>query len=224
MAWECSGTTNAELISNMLRNELIHSDLVATAMKKVDRAQYVRDTEKTYAYQDSPQPIGHDATISAPHMHAHAVENLLEYLKPGNKVLDVGSGSGYLCSVLHHLVGSSGKVVGIDHIPELVDWSVENLQRDGLGSALESKAIHMVAGDGRQGFAEDGPYNAIHVGAAAPAMPPALVDQLASPGRMFIPVGTHWQEIVQVDKDQNGKVTEKKLFGVRYVPLTDRKK
>lgn len=97
--------------------------------------------------------------------HAHASENLLPFLKPGNKVLDVGSGSGYTCAVFHQLVKEKGKVVGIDHIPELVDWSVGNLKRDGLGEAVEEKAIEMVAGDGRQGacdvakrsYADSGP-------------------------------------------------------------------
>jgi protein-L-isoaspartate(D-aspartate) O-methyltransferase len=84
--------------------------------------------------------------------HAYASEHLLPYLHPGAKVLDVGSGSGYLSAVLHHLVGPTGKVVGIDHIPELVDWSVENLKKDGLSEALEKKQIEMITGDGRQGM------------------------------------------------------------------------
>ncbi|THH00859.1 hypothetical protein EW026_g1725 [Hermanssonia centrifuga] len=154
--------------------------------------------------------------------HAHAVQNLLPFLKPGNRVLDVGSGSGYLVAVLHHLVSESpdtpGKVVGIEHIPELVKFSVENLKKDGLGDALKDGIIEMLAGDGRKA-----PYDAIHVGAAAPTLPQALVDQLATPGRMFIPVGTASQSIIQVDKDEEGRVTKKELFGVMYVPLTDRK-
>ncbi|TIA92866.1 hypothetical protein E3P99_00421 [Wallemia hederae] len=192
-------------------------------MKKVDRANYVRI--KSAAYEDSPQSIGHSATISAPHMHAHATENLLEYLKPGNKVLDVGSGSGYSCAVFHNLVTETGKVVGIEHIDQLVESSKENLRRDGLGGALESGAIKMIAGDGRQGSAQEGPYNAIHVGAAAPEMPTALISQLAKPGRLFVPVektGESGQSIWQVDKDESGDVHSKELFQVRYVPLTDK--
>jgi SAM-dependent methyltransferase len=89
-------------------------------------------------------------------MHAHASEYLLTYLQPGSKVLDVGSGSGYLTAIFHHLVSPgngqpAGKVVGIDHISELVDWSVENLKKDGLGPALENCQIEMVVGDGRKG-------------------------------------------------------------------------
>lgn len=83
---------------------------------------------------------------------------MLPYLRPGAKVLDVGSGSGYLAAVLYHLVGEGGKVVGIDHIPELVDWSVENLKKDGLEKALDSKEIEMIAGDGRQGYPPGGAF------------------------------------------------------------------
>lgn len=98
------------------------------------------------------------ATISAPHMHAHAAEYLLPYLKPGCKVLDVGSGSGYLVAIFHHLVSpendtmAGGKVVGIDHVPQLVEWSISNLKRDGLSQALEDSKVEVVCGDGRLGM------------------------------------------------------------------------
>lgn len=206
----------------MAKNGIFHSERVAKAMTNVDRANYV--VNKDMAYEDSPQGIGHGATISAPHMHAYAAEHLLPFLHPGAKVLDVGSGSGYLAAVFHQLVGPTGKVVGIDHIPELVDWSILNLKKGGLGDALENKEVEIVAGDGRKGYSSDGPYDAIHVGAAAPSLPSDLVDQLASPGRMFIPVGTFTQYIQQVDKDEHGKVTSKRVMGVSYVPLTDRSK
>ncbi|KAI0754382.1 Pcmt1-prov protein [Daedaleopsis nitida] len=231
MAWRCTGATNAELINNMAKAEIITSDRVRAAMVKVDRACFVR--RPSSAYEDSPQPIGYGATISAPHMHAHAAENLLPFLHPGARVLDVGSGSGYLSAVLYELVRSdsqgpgaesTGKVVGIEHVSELVDWSIHNLRKDGLGNAIDEGKIKVVAGDGRKGLPEDGPFDAIHVGAAAPTMPAALVEQLASPGRMFIPVGTHVQQIFQVDKDANGDVTETPLLDVMYVPLTDRDK
>ncbi|KAG6830776.1 hypothetical protein H0H93_013956, partial [Arthromyces matolae] len=87
------------------------------AMSKVDRANYVRNP--SMAYEDSPQPIGYAATISAPHMHAYAASHMLPYLKPGARVLDIGSGSGYLTAVLYHLVGPTGTVVGIEHVDEL---------------------------------------------------------------------------------------------------------
>ncbi|KAF9269574.1 protein-L-isoaspartate O-methyltransferase [Marasmius fiardii PR-910] len=220
MAWRCTGKTNSELISNLAMNGIFNSQSVASAMNKVDRANYV--LHKSQAYEDSPQVIGFGATISAPHMHAYASEHLLPYLRPGAKVLDVGSGSGYLVAVLHQLVSPGGKVVGIEHVDELVEWSKENLKKDGLGAELESKSIQIITGDGRKGYANEGPYDAIHVGAAAPTIPPALVDQLASPGRLFIPVGTSLQNILHVDKDAEGNISEKEIMSVRYVPLTDR--
>lgn len=155
-------------------------------------------------------------------MHAHACENVLPLLRPGARVLDVGSGSGYLLGIFHELVSPGGRVVGIEHIDELVTRSVESLKSDGRAAALESGEIKVVAGDGRLGWAEGGPYDAIHVGAAAPVLPEALVEQLASPGRLFIPVGTAAQHIWQIDKDNDGTVTRQRLFGVRYVPLCDR--
>ncbi|PWN48220.1 putative l-isoaspartyl protein carboxyl methyltransferase [Violaceomyces palustris] len=205
-------------------------------MSKVDRANYVQ--VKSMAYEDSPQSIGYGATISAPHMHAHAAEALLPYLKPGSSVLDVGSGSGYTLAIFHHLVApldpdevslahSGSRVVGIEHIQELVDWSKQNLQSDGLTKAMEKGQIQAVCGDGRKGWSDRAPYDAIHVGAAAPEMPEDLVEQLASPGRLFVPVESktgYGQHIWQVDKDEKGKVTRKKLFGVAYVPLTDAEK
>ncbi|KIK22045.1 hypothetical protein PISMIDRAFT_530084 [Pisolithus microcarpus 441] len=245
MAWRCSGRSNNDLIRNMRRQGIITSDRVADAMAKVDRVNYVQRPGD--AYQDSPQSIGHGATISAPHMHAHALENLLPYIRPGATVLDVGSGSGYLAAVLHHLVSPApspdnpnppqGKVIGIDHIPELVGWSKHNLEQDGLGAALQDGRIEMIVGDGRQGYIPAGmssfsasqgklipstaPYDAIHVGAAAPTLPQALIDQLNAPGKMFIPVGIYSQSIWEVEKTAAGHVRKRELMGVMYVPLTD---
>ena len=122
--------------------------------------------------------------------------------------------------------------MGIEHIPELVEWSIENLRKDKLGPAIDEGQVKIFVGDGRMGMLtawsekgcnspvvvkgspEDGPFDVIHVGAAAPTMPAALVEQLTRPGRMFIPVGTYAQRIFQVDKDENGKVTETPLFDV----------
>ena len=103
---------------------------------------------------------------------------------------DVGSGSGYLLGILHQLVSPGGRVVGIEHVQELVDASLVSLRRDGLGPALDDGSIAVICGDGRKGSPERGPFDAIHVGAAPPSMPEALVEQLARPGRMFIPVGS----------------------------------
>jgi protein-L-isoaspartate(D-aspartate) O-methyltransferase len=155
MAWRCSGTTNQELLAKMRSADLIKSNLVFQAMGRVDRANYVLSSTRFNAYSDSPQSIHYGATISAPHMHALAAEALLSYLKPGSKVLDVGSGSGYTLAIFFHLVksdkGNAMQVVGIDHIPQLVTMADSNLRKDGLAEALDQGHIHVVTGDGRFG-------------------------------------------------------------------------
>ncbi|KAI7940050.1 hypothetical protein MJO28_013702 [Puccinia striiformis f. sp. tritici] len=230
MAWRSHGATNNELVQNLFNNGLMKSPRVLEAMKKVDRANYLPSGARQDAYQDRPQSIGFGATISAPHMHANALENLLPFLKPGARVLDVGSGSGYMVACFHHLVkgpapGSSppaiGFVLGIEHIPELARQSIDNLKKDGLGPSLENSEINVFNEDGRDPDPRHGgAWDVIHVGAAAPTIPDALLYQLTTPGRMFIPVGEDDQAIYQIDKHEDGSITQHKLYGVRYVPLT----
>jgi protein-L-isoaspartate(D-aspartate) O-methyltransferase len=184
-------------------------------MKQVDRGNYCTSNP----YFDSPQPIGHRATISAPHMHAMTLELLEKQLTgQGKRALDVGSGSGYLSAALALMVGDSGKVVGIDYLEPLVELSIENLKRDGR---LPAANLEIRRGDGWLGAPDQAPFDAIHVGAAASSLPQALVDQLALGGRMVIPVGPEGgdQYLLQVDKDADGKIHKKIITGVRYVPL-----
>lgn len=135
-------------------------------------------------YSDSPQTIGFDVTISAPHMHASACESLLTYLKPGAKVLDIGSGSGYLTHVMAELIKPGGTIVGVDHVQGLVDLANSNAATSQEGQGLlESGVMQFVKADGRLGYPPEAPYDAIHVGAAAAEHHQALVDQLKAPGR-----------------------------------------
>ncbi|TVY87205.1 putative protein-L-isoaspartate O-methyltransferase [Lachnellula willkommii] len=227
MAWRCSGKTNVELIDNLFKNGLITSARVRDAMMKVDRAHYC--ASPSYAYEDSPQSIGHAATISAPHMHASACESLLPFLKPGSRVLDIGSGSGYLTAVLAELVrdgGKGGRVVGLEHIKALKELGEGNMGKSERGAMMMSNGlVEFVVGDGRKGLKDEEGWDAIHVGAAAVELHEELIEQLRSPGRIFIPVedpnGRGDQHIWTVDKDAKGVVTKKRLYGVRYVPLTD---
>ena len=112
MAWRCHGTSNDDLVARLRESGIVTDDRVATAMRAVDRKNYVPFNH----YMDSPQSIGYNATISAPHMHAHALELLRDRLQEGARALDVGSGSGYLTACMAHMVGETGCVVGIEHV------------------------------------------------------------------------------------------------------------
>lgn len=205
----------------LTENRIIKVESVARTMEATDRKFYCPHN----SYVDAPQSIGCDVTISAPHMHAFALELLVDKLKPGAHVLDVGSGSGYLTACFARHIGSDGVVVGVEHQPQLVKLGTENIRKDDP-SLLDSGRIKLIQGDGRQGCKDFAPYDAIHVGAAAPETPLELINQLKSGGRLIVPVGpvNQTQSLEQFDKDANGVVTQKSLMSVMYVPLTDLKK
>ncbi|KAB8659336.1 hypothetical protein FH972_026225 [Carpinus fangiana] len=233
MAWQSSGASNTALIENLKRNGLIVSERVKKAMirppTEVHVPNYVRPLQVDRAnyspalpYEDSPQLIGHRATISAPHMHADACEKLLSFLVPGAKVLDIGSGSGYLTHVFAELIKPGGKVIGVDHLQPLVNLATTNMAKSEDGrDMLRSGAVQFVKADGRQGFDVSKPYDAIHVGAAASDHHQVLVAQLKAPGRLFMPVEEAGGQYIYVtDKKADGSLERQKLYGVRYVPLT----
>lgn len=185
-------------------------------MTATDRKHYCPHN----SYQDAPQSIGFEVTISAPHMHAFALELLEGHLKPGARVLDVGSVSGYLTACFARCVGNTGSVIGIEHQPSLVKMGRDNITKD---DAALMEHIKIIEGDGRLGCKDFGPYDAIHVGAAAKDKPKELINQLANGGRLIVPVGpvNKTQSLQQYDKDATGRVTEQSLMSVIYVPLTD---
>nr|ACL14903.1 L-isoaspartyl methyltransferase 2 TIS II alpha-psi [Arabidopsis thaliana] len=208
------------MVENLKRYGVISSKRVAQVMEALDRGLFV--PVGSSAYVDTPVPIGYNATISAPHMHATCLQLLEDKLHPGMRALDVGSGTGYLTGCFALMVGAEGRVVGVDHIPELVDMSIKNIEKSVAASFLKKGSLSLHVGDGRKGWQEFAPYDAIHVGAAASEIPQPLLDQLKPGGRMVIPLGTYFQELKVIDKNEDGSIKVHTETSVRYVPLTSR--
>lgn len=213
-------TGNKAMVENLKRFGVVSSKKVTEVMEALDRGLFVPVGSSAYA--DTPLPIGYNATISAPHMHATCLQLLEDKLQPGMRALDVGSGTGYLTGCFALMVGAEGRVVGVDHIPELVDMSIKNIEKSVAGPLLQKGSLSLHVGDGRKGWKEFAPYDAIHVGAAASEVPQALLDQLKPGGRMVIPVGTYFQELKVIDKSEDGSIKARTETSVRYVPLTSR--
>jgi protein-L-isoaspartate(D-aspartate) O-methyltransferase len=209
---------NKRLLTELIIEGYITSEKVTNVMLEVDRQNFA---PRNY-YANRPQYLGYNVTISAPHMHAFALEYLSNYCVKGAKILDVGSGSGYLTVALSKMTNDTGTVIGIEHIHELYELGLKNVKKK-HSELIDNKKIIFVEGDGRKGCKEYGPYKAIHVGAASEQVPRALIDQLDYNGRIFIPVGKkgETQEIYLVDKDFMGKVTYRSILSVCYGMLTD---
>ena len=216
------------LLNKLCQDKVIKSQIVYNTMLQVDRADFIEKDP----YCDDSQFLGYNVVISAPHMHAYALEylypalnNFQNYNPKNFRFLDIGSGSGYLTVCLSKLIFDQGIVVGIEHIPELYLKGKINIEKHHK-RLLDEKKIILLNCDGRNGYKELGPYQLIHVGAAAEKIPQVLVDQLAKGGRMFIPIGLddNDQWIYVVDKDLNGNITAKKTLSVCYVLLTSKEK
>lgn len=148
-------------------------------MKNLDRSLFLPHSLSNYAYYDRPLPLGYGATISAPHMHAFCLEKVASYLKPNGKVLDIGSGSGFIMAAMYELMGQSGSVIGVEHIPELCEFSIERLREIySYVNKSDKSPLKVICDDGRKGYAKGGPYQVIHVGAAftSGSIPNELID------------------------------------------------
>lgn len=186
---------------------------VMAAMAKVPRHEFVPFELQPYAYANIPLPIGFDKTISQPFIVA-LMTDLLD-LKPGDNVLEVGTGSGYQAAILAEL---TDRVCSIEVIPELAENAAKALAAEGYGS----EAVALRTGDGAAGWPERAPFDAIIVTAAAPDVPAALLEQLGPRGRMVVPVGSPWGEqmLRLITKDAGGAVTSRDILPVAFVPLT----
>ncbi len=183
---------------------------VLDALLKVPRHEFVRDIERPFAYANRPLPIGHGQTISQPFIVA-IMTDLLK-LKKTDRVLEVGTGSGYQAAILAELVDSA---YTIEIVEPLAKRASENLKRTGYD------AVHTRIGDGYYGWEEAAPFDGIIVTAVASHIPPPLIKQLKPGGRMIIPVGAQFmtQYLVLVTKDANEKVTTRQILPVSFVPL-----
>lgn len=182
---------------------------VLAAMAKVPRHLFVPPAWRGQAYADHPLPIGQGQTISQPFIVAHMTALLA--LKGGEKVLEVGTGSGYQAAVLAEL---AGRVCSIEIIPELSAGADKALAELGYAN------VSLKVGDGWRGWPEEAPFDAIMVTAAPEVTPPELVAQLKPGGRMVLPVGPRaWQELVLITKSADSAVTATRLEPVRFVPL-----
>jgi len=189
----------------------VRDEATLKAMRAVLRHEFVPDNLRAHAYDDRPLPIGHGQTISQPYIVALMTELL--QVEPEDKVLEIGAGSGYQAAVLAEIVD---KVYTIEIIEPLGQQAIERFERLGYDN------VETRIGDGYHGWEEHAPFDAIIVTAAASHIPPPLVEQLKPGGRMVIPVGPPLatQQLMIVEKDEEGAVTQRSVMPVRFVPLT----
>jgi len=186
---------------------------VLEVMATVPRHEFVPDELKSYAYRNTPLPIGHGQTISQPYIVAIMTDLLT--VKPDSKVLEIGTGSGYQAAIMAELVS---QVFSIEIIKPLGELAADRLKR------LDYDKIKTKIGDGYYGWEEQAPFDAIIVTAAASHVPPPLIQPLKVGGRMIIPVGSQFmaQELLLIDKEEGGKIITRQILPVRFVPLTGR--
>jgi protein-L-isoaspartate(D-aspartate) O-methyltransferase len=195
------------MVREQLERRGVADPRVLAAMATVPRHEFVPEDLRAYAYEDRPLPIGFGQTISQPYIVAAMSEAVR--LEGTERVLEIGTGSGYQAAVLAELCA---EVFTIELEKELADRARADLERLGY------RNIHVRHGNGYLGWPEAAPFDAIVVTAAPTSIPPALVDQLAVGGRMVLPVGRTYQDLVLVTRTAEG-IEQRELMGVRFVPM-----
>lgn len=196
------------LIQDLLASGVLRSPAIVAAFRAIDRKDFVRPEYITEAYLDTALPIGFEQTISQPTTVAYMLE-LLD-AKLGDRILDVGSGSGWTTALLAHITGTTGEVFGVERIPELVAFGNANLAKYSFPHAHIARASTML------GLPEKSPFDRILVSAASPELPLELVAQMALGGTLVIPIGT---SLVQIKKSRDGEITSSEHSGFVFVPL-----
>jgi protein-L-isoaspartate(D-aspartate) O-methyltransferase len=197
-----------EMVEKQIIRRGVRDQEVLEAMRRVPRHVFVPSDAKAYAYVDSPLSIGEGQTISQPYIVAAMTELL--GLTGTERVLEIGTGSGYQTAVLAEL---ASKVFSLERIPTLAKEAEHRLQQLGYHN------IHILTGDGTLGCQEFAPYDCILVTAGAPKVPDLLLDQLADGGRLVIPVGSRFSQVLQLWHRKQGKLESEDVMGVVFVPL-----
>ena len=197
-----------QMVQRQLVTRGIKDQRVLAAMAKVPREEFVTTESRAASYEDGPLPIGYAQTISQPYMVAFMTEQLR--LKPSDRVLEVGTGSGYQAAILADLVS---EVYSIEIIEPLAKNAETTLQRLGY------KNVHLKIGNGYKGWPETAPFDAIIVTCAPDKVPQPLVDQLKDDGRMVIPVGDRFAQQLYLLEKKNGQLKQSATLPVRFVPM-----
>lgn len=204
----------SELRKRMVKHQIagrgVTSENVLDAMRKVPRERFLPSGQGLFAYDDSPLPIGEGQTISQPYIVAYMAEGL--GLQGGEKVLEIGTGSGYAAAVLAEI---ASEVYTIERIKPLADKASESLD------ALGYDNVHVCCSDGTLGWPDESPFDGILVSAGAPDVPETLKRQLRIGGRLIIPVGRgmSFQQLILVTRIEENEWTSEDLLAVRFVPL-----
>ena len=196
------------MVEHQLKARGIKDERVLAAMAKVPREEFIAADARTDAYEDGPLPIGYDQTISQPYIVAFMTEQLRA--RPSDRVLEIGSGSGYQAAILAELVAD---VYTIEIVEPLAKTAEATLQRLGY------KNVHNKVGDGYKGWPEEAPFDAIIVTCAPENVPQPLADQLKDGGRMVIPVGERFAQQLYLLEKKNGQLKESATLPVRFVPM-----
>jgi protein-L-isoaspartate(D-aspartate) O-methyltransferase len=203
------GAERQRMVQQQLMTRGINNARVLGAMTKVPREEFVPPDSRDASYEDGPLPIGYGQTISQPYIVAFMTEQLRP--QPGDRVLEVGTGSGYQAAILAELVS---EVYSIEIVESLAKNAEAILQRLGY------KNVHVKIGDGYKGWPEAGPFDAIIVTCAPDKVPQPLVDQLKDDGRMVIPVGDRFAQQLYLLEKKNGQLKQSATLPVRFVPMT----
>jgi len=196
------------MVDSQIKSRGIADEYVLLAMKKVPRHEFVPENLQSEAYIDDPLPIGESQTISQPYIVAYMTEQLK--LKKTDKVLEIGTGSGYQAAILAEIVDSVFTIEIIDVLAKEAEQALKDLKYEN---------VFVKSGDGYKGWPSEAPFDAIIITAAPTKIPQPLVDQLNIGGRMILPLGNFYQELVLLTKTETG-VEKKTLLPVRFVPMT----